>query len=106
MYKVLWFTRLRPGVSADRYKRFVQEVDYPAVARIPSISRYTSVHVQGPATGNGELSYDFVDIAEVEDVDAYRRDLEEHPAALEVHGRSGEYVEVVGTLLVELVEPA
>lgn len=106
MYKVLWFTRLKPGVSADSYKQFVQEVDYPAAEQIPSISRYTSIQVQGPATGDGELTYDFVDIAEVEDVDAYRRDLETHAAALAVHGQSGKYVEVVGTLLVELVEPA
>ena len=106
MYKVLWFTRLKPGVSADSYKQFVQEVDYPAASQIPSISRYTSIQVQGPATGEGELAYDFVDIAEVEDVDAYRNDLESPPAALAVHGQSSQYVEVVGTLLVELVEPA
>ena len=88
MYKVLWFTRLKPEVSAESYKQFVQEVDYPAASRIPSIIRYTSVQVQGPATGEGEVAYDFVDIAEVEDVDAYRQELETHPAA-EIRRRRG-----------------
>lgn len=105
MYKILWFTRLKPGVTPDGYRKFVQEVDYPAVARIPSIHTYTSVHVQGPALGEEDLPYDFIDIVEVDDVDAYRQDLDDHPAAQEVHGHSGDYVEVVGTLLVELVEP-
>lgn len=105
MYKVLWFTRLKSRVSVASYRKFVQEVDYPAAARIPSISSYTSIQVTGPATGEGELPYDFVDIAEVEDVDAYRQDLETHAAVLEVHGQSGKYVDVVGTLVVELVQP-
>ncbi len=88
--KVFWFSRLQPGVTPEAYEQFVREVDYPAVERIPSIIRYYSLRVNGPAMGSAELPYDFVDIAEVTDIDAYRRDLEEHPAALEVLPSSDE----------------
>lgn len=105
MPKVFWFSRLQPGITPEAYEQFVREVDYPAVERIPSIIRYYSLHVNGPAMGSAELPYDFVDIVEVTDIEAYRRDLEEHPAALEVHGQSGKYVETIGTLWAEMIEP-
>ncbi len=106
MQKVFWFSRLQPGVTPEDYEQFVREVDYPAVERIPSIVRYYSLRVNGPAMGDDvHLPYDFVDIAEITDIDAYRHDLENHPAALEVHGKSGSYVETIGTFWVEMVAP-
>ena len=92
---VLWLSRLQPGVTADDYEGFVRSVDYPAVKRIASIVRYRSIRLHGPAMGEGELPYDFIDLAEITDIDAYRNDLEHHPAVQEVHGQSGRYVETV-----------
>jgi hypothetical protein len=93
---VLWFSQLQPGVTPEEYERFVRAVDYPATAKIPSIIRYYSLRVTGPATGDAELPFDFIDIAEITDIDAYRKDLEQHPAALEVHGQFERYVKSVG----------
>ena len=72
---VLWFSRLQPDVAPEDYERFVREIDYPATERIPSIVRYRSLRVHGPAIGDEALPYDFVDIAEISDINAYRRDL-------------------------------
>jgi hypothetical protein len=104
--KVLWFSRLQPGVTPQDYERFVREVDYPAVARIPSIIRYYSIRVYAPAMNGNELPYQFVDIAEITDLESYRKDIAEHPAAHEVHSQSGKYVQTVGSLVVEMVEPS
>lgn len=93
---VMWFSRLQPGVDAADYERFVREVDYPAAEQIGSIIRYESIRIFGPATGSGELPYQFIDLAEITDIDAYRRDLAEHPAAREVHGQFERYVQSIG----------
>lgn len=95
---VLWFAKLQPGVTAGEYEDFVRAVDYPACDRIPSILRYQSVRLEGPAMGEGPLPYDFLDMAEITDIEAYRHDLESHPAVEEVHGQSGEYVLSLGNL--------
>lgn len=95
---VLWFSRLKPGVAADEYEDFVRSVDYPATKRIASISRYQSVRLQGPAVGEEELPYDFIDLAEITDIGKYREDLEHHPAVQEVHGQFESYVASIGNL--------
>ncbi len=93
---VFWFSRLQPGVSPEAYERFVREVDYPATERIPSIVRYWSIRLQGPAAGEEQLPYDFIDLAEITDIHAYRKDLEDHPAVQEVHGQFEQFVKSVG----------
>jgi hypothetical protein len=95
---VLWFSRLQPGVSAEDYEEFVRSIDYPASERIPSIRRYVSIRLKGPAGGEQQLGYDFIDLAEVTDIGAYRHDLETHPAVREVHGQFERYVQSVGNL--------
>jgi hypothetical protein len=100
---VYWLVRLRPGVSAETYESFVQRVDYPAVKRIPSIRAYRSHRVMGSALGEAPLPYDFVDVVEVADLQAYLRDLKEHPAVEEVHSQSANLVEVVHCLIADAV---
>lgn len=102
---VLWFAKLQPGVTPGEYEDFVRKVDYPACVRVPSIVRYQSVRLEGPAMGGGSLPYDFLDMAEITNVEAYRRDLENHPAVEEVHGQSGRYVLSVGNLWGTPIEP-
>ena len=104
MTLVLWFSRLQPGVEPEEYEAFVREVDYPATKRIPSITQYRSIRIQGPAVGDAELSFDFIDMAEITDIEAYRRDLEEHPAVQEVHGQFEKFVSSIGNFWAVLVE--
>ena len=100
---VLWFSRLQPGVSPEDYEAFVRSVDYPATKRISSISHYRSIRLQGPAAGEAELAYDFIDLAEITDIADYRQDLKNHPAVREVHGQFEEYVESIGNIWAEQV---
>jgi len=105
MRKVLWFSRLQPGVEPESYERFVREVDYPASKRIPSLVGYHSLRLKGPATGSEELPYQFIDIADIRNIDEYRADFESHPAVEEVHGQSDNYVQSIANLWGVLVEP-
>ena len=101
MTTVYWLVRLRPGVSAEAYESFVQRVDYPAVKRIPSIRSYRSHRVVGSPLDKGQPPYDFVDVVDVVDLQAYLRDLKEHPAVEEVHSQSAQIVEVVHCLIAD-----
>lgn len=93
---VFWFSRLKPGVKPEDYERFLTQVDYPAAKRVPSIVRYRSLKVMGNAIGQGDRPFDFIDIAEITDIEAYRSDLETHPAVEEIHRQSIGFVETVG----------
>jgi hypothetical protein len=85
MTTVYWLVKLRPGVSADAYQRFVQTVDYPEIPNIASIRSYRSNRVAGSLPEGKELPFDFIDVVEVTDLEAYLRDLKEHPAVARVH---------------------
>ncbi|MFA9402346.1 MAG: hypothetical protein ACERKX_12900 [Anaerolineales bacterium] len=104
MPTVYWFVRLKPGVQPEEYIRFVQEVDYAAVKSIPSIVNYRSNRVLGSVTGKEPLDFDFIDIAEITNLDSYLKDLKEHPAVEEVHSRSLQLVEVQFSAVSEIVD--
>lgn len=103
MTTVYWLVRLRPGVRAETYEAFVQKVDYPAVKRIASIREYRSHRVSASPFSQAPLPYDFIDVVEVVDLEAYLRDLKDHPAVEEVHSQSAALVEVVHCLVSESV---
>lgn len=92
---VFWFSRLRPGVKAADYEQWVREIDYRAANEIPSIRSYRVHHINGPCLGDA-TPYDYVEVVEITDIDAYRRDIQEHPAAQEITAEIGNYVESVG----------
>jgi hypothetical protein len=103
MTVVYWLVRLKPGVTAEEYEAFVRRVDYPAVKRIASIRSYRSTHAVGTIPAGSAPPFDFIDVTEVDDLQAYLRDLESHPAVLEVHSQSPEMVEVVHCVVAEPV---
>jgi len=103
MTTVYWLVKLRPGVSAEDYQRFVQKVDYPEVQHIASIRSYQSNRVLDSLPEGSVLPFDFIDVVEVEDLAAYARDLKEHPAVERVHSQSPNLVDVVDCLVAEPV---
>jgi REDY-like protein HapK len=103
---VYWLVRLKEGVTAEDYEAFVRRVDYPAVARIASIRSYRSTRVSGTIPPQGGVPFDFVDMVEVDDLKAYLRDLETHPAVEEVHSQSANMVEVLHCVVAEPVAKA
>ncbi len=92
---VFWFSRLRPGVNAADYERWVREVDYRAAKDIPSIRSYRVHHINGPCLGD-TTPYDYVEVVEITDIDDYRRDIQQHPAAQKIAAEIGHYVESAG----------
>ena len=103
MTTVYWLVRLQPGVRPETYEAFVRRIDYPAVRRIASIRNYHSHRVLASPFSEAPLPFDFIDVVEVVDLEAYLRDLQEHPAVEEVHSQSAELVEVVHCLIAETI---
>jgi hypothetical protein len=106
MTTVYWLVRLKPGVTAEDYQAFVRRVDYPAVKRIASIRSYRSTQVVGTIPPGSALPFDFIDVVEVDDLEAYLRDLDHHPAVEEVHSQSANIVDVMHCVVAEPVPPS
>lgn len=94
---VMWYSRLQPGVTPEEYEQWVRTVDYAGAEEIESIVIYRVHRVLGPFLEEGIGEYDYVEIAEVTDMDDYMRDLEEHPSAKRIVAEIGDYVESVGS---------
>jgi hypothetical protein len=92
---VFWFSRLCPGMDAAEYEQWVRDVDYRLAREIPSICSYRVHRVEGPCLGDS-APYDYVEVAEITDIDAYRRDIAQHPAAQRIVAEIGRYVDSVG----------
>lgn len=101
---VIWFWRLRPDVEAEDFETFLRETEFPAIGKLPSIGPYHSIRMVGPTRGDEQLPYDYVEIAEITDIDNYRKDLNEHPAIAEIRGEIDEYVEPLGSFWADLIE--
>jgi TPP-dependent pyruvate/acetoin dehydrogenase alpha subunit len=93
---VFWFSRLQPGVDAAAYERWVREADYVAAKAIPAIISYRVYRIHGPCLGDDSAPYDYVEVVEVTDLDDYRRDIEQHPAARPIVAEIGHYVQSTG----------
>jgi hypothetical protein len=72
--RVFFFNRLAEDADPAAYERWVREVDYPKARSIPSILSYEVVRIDGPLRDAG-VPYDYVEVVEVSDLDAYRSDL-------------------------------
>ncbi len=53
----------------------------------------------------GEKLFDYLEMIEVTDLEEYRRDLEENPAAKAIAQQWGEYLDLVGSLQAEFIPP-
>lgn len=95
---VFWFSRLQPGVPAVAYETWVRDVDYQLAKEIPSLTSYTVYRAEGPCLGEEHMPYDYVEVAEITNLDDYRRDIAEHPAAVKIVAEIGNYVESTGNV--------
>ncbi len=92
MPTVIFLTRLRAGVDPADYEKWLREFDYPTARNIPSIISYRTHRIAGPFR-RAEAHYDYFEVVEVTDVDAYRRDLEQLPQAQELRQQIVQYLE-------------
>lgn len=73
--KVFFMVKLRDDVEPEQYERFVREVTYPFVRRVETLPSYVVARVTGMVEGEGRPPYDFVEVGEVTDLDAYMAEL-------------------------------
>jgi hypothetical protein len=81
--------RLKEGVSAEDYERFVRESYTPAVRRLPSVSGWNGYRVRGTLGGDAEAPCEYVVVTELADAGRLGEDMrgEEMRALFErLHG--------------------
>ncbi|MEJ2558633.1 MAG: hypothetical protein P8186_20940 [Anaerolineae bacterium] len=105
MPTVFFLARLREGVDPADYEKWVREFDYPTGESIPSIISYKTHRLVGPYR-KAEVSYDYIEVVEVTDIDDYTRDLEELPQAQELRRQIVQYLEPSDSYWGHGVEPA
>lgn len=92
MPTVFFLARLREGVTPEAYEEWVRSFDYPTAQSIPSILSYKTHRIGGPFR-QAELSYDYIEVVEITNLDDYRRDLAELPQAQELRRQIVTYLE-------------
>ncbi len=101
--RVFFFNKLRNGVDGADYEQWVRDVDYPTARSIPSIMSYEVVRLDGSLLEDGAVPYDYVEVIEVTDLDAYRADLPNIPDregfVAQLQSYIGEVERVHGTLI-------
>ena len=100
---VFWFSRLKPGIMPGAYERWVRDVDYHEARQIPSIRSYHVFRVNGPYVGE-TTPCDYVEVVDITNIDDYRRDIAEHPAAARIVAEIGKYVESIGSAWGDLID--
>ena len=73
--RAFFLNKLRDGVDPREYERFVREVDYPFASRVPTIRSYVVTRLDGLLEGEGKPPYDYLEVVEITEVDAYRASL-------------------------------
>lgn len=69
--RVFFLTRLRPEADVDEYERFLTEFDYPRTKELLPVSSYLAARIEGRAVSDGEVPYQYIEVIDVEDYDAY-----------------------------------
>jgi hypothetical protein len=95
---VFFLNKLRSGVTAADYERWVREVDYPTARSLHTIKSYVVARMDSTLDG-GAPPYDYVERVEITDVDDYRRELgrqEMGDFSSQWSSRVGESIALVG----------
>ena len=74
-HRVFFLNKLREGVSPADYESWVREFDYPFARQIPSIKSYVVTRLDASLEGGERPPYDFLEVVEVTDIEAYKADL-------------------------------
>lgn len=80
MPTLIMLSKLRDDVDPEAYERWAREVDRPAVLGLPSIDDWTLYRVGG-ALGGATAPCDYVEVAEVNDLEQLEHDLSSETAA-------------------------
>jgi hypothetical protein len=92
MPTVFFLARLKEGVDPAAYEKWVREFDSPTAKTIPSIISYRNHRIHGPFR-QADVPYQYIEVVEVTDLEAYRRDLDELPQAKELRRQIVEFLQ-------------
>ena len=70
--RVFFLNRLHDGADPDEYEAWIRRVDYPVARAQDAITSYTVTRIEGPLSGEGASPYDYLEVIEITDLDAYR----------------------------------
>jgi hypothetical protein len=70
--RVFFLNRLHEGADRDEYEAWIRRVDYPIARAQGAITSYTVTRIDGTLTGEGASPYDYLEVIEITDLDAYR----------------------------------
>src|SRR4029079_19060653 len=71
-HRVFFLNRLRESADRAEYEAWIRRVDYPVARAQDAIRSYTVARIDGTLTGEGESPYDYLEVIEISDLDAYR----------------------------------
>jgi hypothetical protein len=69
--RVFFLNRLHRGTDRDEYEAWIRRVDYPVARAQGAITRYTVTRIEGTLSGDGESPYDYLEVIEITDLEAY-----------------------------------
>jgi len=70
--RVFFLNRLHDGADPDDYEAWIRRVDYPVARAQDAITSYTVTRIAGTLSGEGESAYDYLEVIEITDLEAYR----------------------------------
>ena len=70
--RVFFLNRLREGVDPAEYEEWIRRVDYPVARAQGAIASYTVTRIEGTISGEAASPYDYLEVIEVTDLEAYR----------------------------------
>jgi hypothetical protein len=70
--RVFFLNRLHEGADREEYEAWIRRVDYPVARAQGAITSYTVTRVGGTLSGEGDSPYDYLEVIEITDLEAYR----------------------------------
>jgi hypothetical protein len=92
-------------VRAEAYERWVQQTDYRLADQLECLIHYRVHRIAGAIEAGGATPYDYIEVLEVTDIDAYREALKAHPAIQQIIAEIGQYIEGAGSAWGEPLAP-
>jgi hypothetical protein len=74
--RVFFLTQLKQNADRDAYERFLRDVDYPLTQELLPVSYYRATRIEGKLIGEGESPYQYIEVLDIEDYDAYTKAFE------------------------------
>jgi hypothetical protein len=70
--RIFFLNRLHEHADPEEYEAWIRRVDYPIARAQDAIRSYTVTRLEGTLSGTGESPYDYLEVIEISDLEAYR----------------------------------